>query len=305
MFKFKADRKGTTMAHTHRRVRLGMRVPVVLTVLITSLACTSSSALTQAGPRRVAQYIGAYASNWGYADRLIGPLQADKIFYPPWEPLPARWPSNSYGLAKGALAIIAYKVPTTHVVSFVKSIPRNRPVTMVFWQEPEAHLSASQFLSEFEQQSRLIQSAHRPNVEIADDAAIYRYQSQFPQSYNCQYVPPSRFVNYYYGDAYELNDQTLRDLPQFQRWTYCTAHRGHRRGLAEYGVGDCEGPAHRARTIAADAAYLKRNYPHLQVLSYWWSDTSPNAGTSCHTDWQFTSQPVIDTWKAIESGGQP
>lgn len=271
-------------------------------ILLASFGFADSGSLTQRGGAkgRPAQYVGAHALNWRGANSAIGPLRSNKVFYPASEPLPSRWPRDSYGMAPGALAIIAYKVPTTHVLSYVRSIPANRPVTMVFWQEPEAHLTASRFLSMFERQSRLIQSAHRPNVKIAYDASIWRYRREYPVAYGCDYVPPSRFVNYYYGDAYEANDQTLAREPQFQRWLHCTAHRHHRRGLAEYGLGGCQGAAYRARTIRSDAAYLNRNLPHLQVLSYWWDSRSPHSGTSCHTDWQFRHAAEISVWRAIE-----
>lgn len=289
--------------------------PIV--ALVTSLALLISVGLMQTGsassatarararPARPAQFVGAHALNWRSADSVIGPMRSDKIFYPPSEPLPPRWPRDSYGLARGALAIVAYKVPTENVLSFVRSIPRNRPVTMVFWQEPEAHLRASQFRAEFEQQSRLIHSARRPNVKVAFDASIWRYQPQYRASYDCQFVPKRQYVDYYYGDVYEPNDQTLRGERQFQRWTHCTAHRGRRRGLAEYGLGDCQGNAYRARTIMSDASYLSRNYPYLQVLSYWWNDTSHNSGTSCHNDWQFTDHPGVSAWRALESAQRP
>lgn len=252
-------------------------------------------------PSRPAQFVGAYAADWRSANRVLGPMRSDKIFYPPWEPLPRQWPKNSYGLTRGTLAVVAYKYPTKHVLSFVRSIPRTREVVMVFWQEPEAHLSASQFLSEFKAQSRLIRSAHRSNVAVAFDASTYRYQSWDRSAFNCGYVPPRRYVDYYFGDVYEANDQSLQQLPYFQRWVHCTAHRGRARGLAEYGLGDCQGAAFRAKTIVADTEYMSRNFPHLHVLSYWWSDTSPNSGTSCHTDWQFTDRTTISAWRTIES----
>ncbi len=269
--------------------------------LLASFSMAAPVAPSQIVKRSPARFVGAHSLNWPFADKVIGPLRADKLFYPPGHPLPARWPGNSYGLARGALAIIAYKVPTTHVLSFVKSIPSDRPVTMVFWQEPEAHMTASRFLRNFEQQSRLIRSAHRPNIKVAFDASTWRYQRVYRKSYNCQFVPPARFVNYYYGDVYEQNDQTLRAEPQFQRWVHCTAGRGRARGLAEYGLGDCQGDSYRAHTIMTDAAYLANNFPDLQVLSYWWTNTSPHSGTSCHTDWQFTHEPAIATWRALES----
>jgi hypothetical protein len=256
-------------------------------------------------PTRPAQFVGAYAANWRSANHILGPMRSDKIFYPPWEPLPQRWPKNSYGLTRGTLAIVAYKYPTKNVLSFVRSIPRTREVAMVFWQEPEAHLTASRFMSEFKAQSRLIQSAHRSNVAVAFDAGTYRYQSWDSSAYNCGYVPPRRYVDYYFGDVYEANDQSLEHLPYFQRWVHCTAHRGRARGLAEYGLGNCQGSAFRARTILADTRYMRRHFPYLHVLSYWWSDTSPDAGTSCHNDWQFTDPTTISVWRSIESGARP
>jgi hypothetical protein len=256
-------------------------------------------------PSRPAQFVGAYAADWRNANRVLGPMRSDKIFYPPWEPLPQRWPKTSYGLTRGALAIVAYKYPTKNVLSFVRSIPRTREVAMVFWQEPEAHVPASQFMSEFKAQSRLIRSAHRSNVAVAFDAGTYRYQPWDRSAYSCGYVPPRRYVDYYFGDVYETNDQSLQHLPYFQRWVHCTAHRGRARGLAEYGLGNCQGSVVRAKTILADTAYMSRSFPHLHVLSYWWSDTSPNSGTSCHTDWQFTDRTTISAWRGIESAGRP
>ncbi len=301
-----------------------MRLPTRLTTLLTLLTLTTVVVFAQAGAAtttrhvhrtganvsharrstarfRPAQFVGAYAADWSHANHVIGPMRSDKIFYPPSEPLPQSWPKDSYGLARGAIAIVAYKIPTTHVLSFVRSIPRGRRVTMVFWQEPEAHVSAPWFRSEFEKQSRLIQSAHRSNVTVAFDAGTYRYQRWDRSAYNCGYVPPRRFVNYYFGDVYEPNDQSLRRLNWFQRWVHCTAHRQRARGLAEYGLGDCQGSFVRMETILGDASYLSKNFPYLHVLSYWWSDTSPNSGTSCHTDWQFTDPGTINAWRSVES----
>ncbi len=292
--------------HTpHRNVRrLGPRAGLggFVVVLIALLVPAAPAAVTRPRTRRLAPFIGAQAWDWGQANSRIGPLGSDKLFYGPTEPLPTRWPRGSYGLPRRALAIIAYKVPTKHVLSFVRSIPRGRPVTMVFWQEPESHMTASHFLPEFERQSRLIRSAHRSNVKVAFDANIWRYQRQYPGSYNCQYVPPPKYVDYYYGDAYEFNDETLEAQPQFRRWAHCTSHRDRRRGLAEYGLSDCQGDAHRARTLIIDIAYLRRNFPGLRVLSYWWDDTSPNAGMNCHTDWQFTGPKTVGAWRALETG---
>lgn len=288
-----------------QRFELHIRLAAAVGVLIALLAPAAPAALTRPRRKRVAPFIGAQAWDWHQANNVIGPLRSDKIFYGPGEPLPARWPHGSYKLARRALAIIAYKVPTKHVLSFVRSIPSKRRVTMVFWQEPESHMTASHFLSEFERQSRLIHSAHRSNVKVAFDANIWRYQRRYPGSYHCQYVPPRQFVNYYYGDAYEFNAETLKAQPQFRRWAHCTARRDRRRGLAEYGVAGCQGDAHRAQTMRIDASYLSRNFPGLEVLSYWWDDTSPNAGTSCHTDWKFTGPRSVAVWKALESGRLP
>jgi hypothetical protein len=287
-----------------RPARLGtVLTPLALAaVMLFAQAGAASTTISSHGRRaaqfRPAQYVGAHALDWSQANRVLGPMRSDKVFYPASQPLPPRWPKNSYGVSRGALAIVAYKVPTKNVLSFVRSIPRNHEVTMVFWQEPEAHVSASWFRSEFEAQARLIHSAHRSNVTIAYDASTYRYQRWDRSAYDCQYVPPRHYADYYFGDVYEQNDQSLRRLPWFERWVHCTAHHGRARGLAEYGLGSCQGTFVRMETMLGDASYLGRHFPYLHVLSYWWDQRK---STSCHTDWQFTDPGTINAWREIEA----
>ena len=274
-------------------------------------------------------YIGAFvgtvghqkgrAAQWNAADKEIGPLQSDKIFYGTGTPKPL--PPSFKGsvcdqLKDEPVCVIAYKTaPKQTVESFVESMPprRSRPVIMVYSDEPElgkSGMSPAAYKKNFDLRSEWVRQAARAKglsyVKVAMDSSTYGYGRGRP-GYDCSYLPAASNVDYYLTDVYEHRLTTLQDQADFQRWNQCTASKGKPQGLAEYGLGVCTktgAPAttpEREQTLSTDAAYLAKNFPHLFLWEYWWSTIS-GTGAKCAHSW-FSPKSVIATeWKKIEAG---
>ena len=111
------------------------------------------------------------------------------------------------------------------------------------------------------------------------------------------------------ADVYQPTLIGLKTDAEFLRWNYCTAGRGKPQGIGEYGLGVCVAKGtftepDRANTLAADAAYLARAFPHLLMWQYWWSTISGATGPC--DKWKFpVSSPTLREWKAIEAGTAP
>jgi hypothetical protein len=292
-------------------------------------------------PYRAATLIGAKdpstdGSEFGYANSMIGPLQADKLFYGNSRALPARYSASTCNnLPWDVTCVLAYKVPTTNVASFVSSIPAGRNTILIWHQEPEhdpfpGHCGSSgaNFVCEFEAQARLIRShttpVNRANVWIADNATTYQYDpgtnfNSGGAEGSCAYTVPSRYVDFYLADIYESSGNrtrggTLEDSPTWKGWLSCVLPQNKPIGLAEYGV-NCETSANEASTheaMAADDRYLRnqsfvpagssRAFSRPVVLwEYWWYD---NGGERC----QFTPSGgpggalAVQQWRANETG---
>lgn len=274
------------------------------------------------------RYIGAFAgtagqppaTQWNAAYAQIGPLQSDKIFYGTGtpKPLPRTFKGSvCASLRNQPVCVIAYKTASESTVkSFVESMPKHRvsPVIMVYWDEPElgkSGMSPATYKKNFDLRSQWVRQAARARglsyVKVAMDSATYGYGKGRP-GYDCSYLPAASEVDYYLADVYEHRLTGLADKADFQRWNQCTARMGKPQGLAEYGLGVCTrtgAPAterQREQTLAGDAAYLAKNFPHLFLWEYWWSTISGSGGKCAHSKFPANSVTASE-WKRIEAGG--
>ncbi len=284
-------------------------------------------------PYRAATLIGAKdpstnAGAFGYANGVIGPLQADKLFYSASRVLPASYrASTCANLPADVTCVLAYKVPTIDVASFVASIPAGRNTILTWHQEPEHDPFAgscgsrgANFVCQFVRQSKLIRSSttlsNRANVWVADDASTYQYDPGTSNNSggaegSCAYTVPSRYVDFYFADTYEstadagILGDTLDNSPMWTGWLSCVLPQNKPIGLAEYGV-NCDSSANAPSThqvLAADDRYLKgesfipagssKAYTRPVILwEYWWYD---NGGLNC----QFTPGGLPDGAQAV------
>lgn len=276
-------------------------------------------------PYRAATLIGAKdpsgdASQFGHANSAIGPLQADKMFYSPSKALPAAYSASTCAKLPAAVTcVLAYKVLTTNVASFVRSIPAGRDTIMVWWQEPENDRfsgpgsNGQNFVSDFEAQSRLIRgsvtAANISSVFVAMDAGGYQYDAGSKHNLGgagggCYFIPPARYVDFYLGDHYEAK-ATGVSLPnggapgaEWRGWLGCVAPRNKPIGVAEYGLNGINPPHYAnapttSQTFAADNSYLESQPDGLPVVlwEYWWYDNDDH--------WQFTPVGSPDGSRAV------
>lgn len=283
--------------------------------LAVTLGIAAAAAAPAAAATRVT-YIGAYAPSataWKTANKEIGPLQTDKIFYGTGspQPLPPSFTGSTCDKLRRdqPVCIIAYKTASKKTVqSFVASMPthRSRPVIMVYWQEPELHLSPATFKTDFDLRSGWVRQAAKARglsyVKVAMDAATSQYARQGSGAYKCEYLPAAKYVDYYLSDVYQRSKLTgLPGVQGFQRWATCTARKSKPRGIAEYGLDKCHGTTEpqRATTLGDDAAYLAKNFPNLVIWNYWWADTHTGA---CHDPKFPVKSPTATEWRKIEAG---
>lgn len=252
---------------------------------------------------RAARIIGAAVRDFTAADAEIGPLQDQRIFYP--RALPASFIASAGDrLPPGVTAIISYKTQNTNVVSFVRSIPANRSVIMIFHHEPEHSYgpNGSRFVAQFDAQSNLIRSVHRSNVRIAMAAGSYQYVDG-RNGVSGSYLPAPASVDMYLLDYYEPfpDGKGIAKDPEFQNWYRLVKNRGKPLGFAEYGLssnGTAAGNATRVATLKADDAWLMAHGP-FAIWSYWWKDS---ALTTARDSWKFTDPGAIAEWRSIERG---
>lgn len=285
-------------------------------------------------PYRAATLIGAKdpstnASQFGNANSAIGPLQADKMFYTPTHAVPAAYSASTCAkLPADVTCVLAYKVPTTNVASFVRSIPAGRNTIMVWYQEPENNKfsgpgsNGQNFVSDFEVQSNLIRdsvtAANISNVFVAMDAEGYQYDPGSNHNLGgagggCFFIPPARYVDFYLNDQYEdaATGASLPDIAgqpgaEWRGWLGCVASQGKPIGVAEYGLNGINSPDNAngpttSQALAADNSYLESQPDGLPVVlwEYWWYDNGDH--------WQFTSggspdgSQAVAQWKADET----
>jgi hypothetical protein len=299
-------------------------------VVAASLAAVAGTAPAASAASRVT-YIGAFAGSakqWNDAYFQIGPLQSDKVFYGTGKPpvLPTSFANSTCArLNYQPVCVIAYKTASESTVkSFVESMPAHRssPVIMVYWQEPEVGnktpISAATFKTNFEERSQWVRQAAQQAkaqgkdlsyVKVAMDSATSEYGPGGRGS-GCAYFPPASDVDYYLADVYEHKLTGLQGT-NLQAWSQCVAEKGHGQpqGIAEYGLGVCTatgGPAteaEREQTLAGDAAYLAKNFPHLLLWEYWWSTVTGSPHNPCAGHGKFPANSVTATeWRKLEAG---
>jgi transcriptional regulator with XRE-family HTH domain len=253
---------------------------------------------------RIARLVGARVSDWRAANQDVGPLRTQRVYY---TQLPARFTgSQGSQLPPGVVPIVSYRVRTTNVASYVRSV--NRPLVVIFQYNPEPRMSAADFTTAFEEQSSLVHSVHNPDVLVAVSADIYQYQrSVNVEAASCGYIPPPAYVDTYLAAVYEpyLQGIPRTDHGGFVAWERCTDGQGRPRGLVEYGLGlgiqgsrSCQSEAMRTRVMRDDMAYLRDNLPGLEILEYWWMPDGTS--TPCSRSWQFPAESSTGLlWRAI------
>jgi hypothetical protein len=288
-----------------RQRRAGRLAFAATLALLASGTGSASGGLEAATGTRAATIIGAAAANFTAADMTIGPLQDQRIFYP--NALPASFIGSAGDrLPAGVTAVISYNTENTNVVSFLRSVPANRPVIMIFHHEPEHSYgpSGATFVAQFESQSKLIRSLHRPNVRVAMAAEAYQYVDG-RNGASGSYLPPAAYLDMYLLDYYEPHPapdgKGIAKNRQFQAWYRLVKNRGRQLGFAEYGLssdGSATADAVRVATMKADAAWMVAHGP-FAIWSYWWKDAPASSSAN---SWQFTDPGAVTEWRAIEAG---
>jgi hypothetical protein len=237
--------------------------------------------------------------SWKKGAHEIGNPRVTRLFY--------RQLPNSFSrqrVPEGVLLIVSYKQPTTNVASYVRSIPADEDVQLVFHHEAEAdYASGSAFVSQFNAQEQLAHSAN-PRIPFAFVGGGFGYRQGQP-GYDGSFIPPK--ADAYYLDSYQRGDgwSPLRPAeqdPTVQRFRSLLAAKGHQfNGFTEYGRGavDRSHPLtrdlvhQRMHVFAADEKYL-RSLPNVQVWAYW--DTTDRASG---TQWRLTDSKSQSAWRAI------
>lgn len=278
--------------------------------LIASLAIAGSSFHPAVGAHPPTDSLNA----WVQAEKTLGHMTAQRIYY---QSLPPSFTTDNFcsGLPLDATCVVSYKTPNQNVVSYVKSVPADRKVVLIFHHEPECggtfpgHAdfpSEQAFLNEFEIQSNLIRSADNPAVKVAMVACVTDYQLPYSPSQpghdasNCGWIPPRQYVDFYYGDIYDNNVSGAWNIPGMLRWLQCTRDHHRRRGIAEWGIPHstgCNAQLTRAEDLGLSYQFFERRMPRMQMLLYFWVD-----GLGVCQDWQFHEPDAVLEWHRIENG---
>jgi hypothetical protein len=297
---------------------------IIGTAAITAVASLAmmlpATAQTPVIPKNTGPWTGAVGVNtlpgWRQMNQVIGPSHTARVYYA--DGLPATWsdPTNFCSSLPSVLCVISYhtKEKTQAAMdTFIEGInpKRSAPVFISYFDEPEAHITSSQFISGYENQVDEVRAAcakagNCAVVKVGMIAESFQYQVG-ERGYSCSYIPPAQYVDVYFADTYEPTLVGLRKDTGFQRWATCAKSEGSNvvLGLTEYGLGDCVtsgtfSEQARENQLAADATYLSVHYPHLYEWEYYWH-TGPSAG-GCK-EYQFPAPSVTATeWKAIEQG---
>jgi transcriptional regulator with XRE-family HTH domain len=252
----------------------------------------------------VANLVGARVVDWRAADQDVGPLQTGRVYHRDLPPSFAGTPEGR--LPAGVVPIVSYRIATTNVVSYVRSVTRR--TILIFQYNPEAHMSAATFTAAFEEQSDLIRSARNPKVQVATSAKISQYRPGVNMAARrCAYIPPPVYVDYYLAAVYDpyLRGIARTDGGGFVVWQGCTSGLHRPRGLVEYGLGlgipgsaSCQPESRRTDVMRSDMVYLHDQVPDLVVLEYWW--TTRDANPPCLRSWQFaTGSSTGDLWRTL------
>lgn len=252
----------------------------------------------------VANLVGARVVDWHAADQDLGPLRTERVYH---RELPPSFAGTAEGrLPAGVVPIVSYRVATTNVVRYVRSVTRR--TILIFEYNPEPRMSAATFTAAFEEQSDLIRSARNPEVEVATSANIAQYRpGANDAATRCAYIPPPVYVDYYLAAVYDpyLRGIARTDGGGFVVWQGCTTGLHRPRGLVEYGLGlgipgssSCQPESRRTDVLRSDIGYLHANVPDLVVLEYWWATKELNP--PCLRSWQFPAgSSTADLWRTL------
>ena len=230
--------------------------------------------------------------------RTIGPLECTKLFYS--GALPTTFVGQTeQQLPAGVLPVVCYKTQdASATASYVQSV--TRPLWLIYYQEPEGNLSASDFLSQFATESALIRAQNNSNVKVVMCGGGYQYRTGGNAAAG-QYLPPTSQVDGYTVDLYQQQEGDAEQWPtkgleNFDRWVNwygLVSGTGKMLGITEYGVdaptsGDV---SVRNARIQQDCAFLRTIPTPLTLWSYWWVG-----------EWQFTDAATEQTWQEICTG---
>lgn len=256
----------------------------------------------------VANLVGARVVDWRAAEQDLGPLQTERIYHSELPPSFADTPEGR--LPAGVVPIVSYRVATTNVVSYVRSVTRR--TILIFQYNPEPRMNAEMFTAAFEDQSVLIRSARNPEVQVATSARISQYQPAVNMAAaRCAFIPPPAYVDYYLAAVYDpyLQGIARTEGGGFVIWQGCTTGLQRPLGLVEYGLGlgipgstSCQPESRRTDVMRSDMAYLHSHIPDLVVLEYWWSVREANP--PCVRSWQFAAgSSTGQLWRTLANRG--
>jgi hypothetical protein len=273
-------------------------------------------------------------ANYNWSIGYVGRSQGVKYFYSPT--LPASFlGSKGDALPSGVSLVICYKTLGTNVASFVNSI--NRPVTMVYYQEPEGNFTlGSDFVGNLKGQSDIIRGVNNSHVTIAMDSGGFNYRNGGPSDVTSgnylrglRAVSPTsgqRYVDYYFLDCYYTglgnNTLYLDTCSIFTNWFALiddTSVIGGTRcpvGFPEYGLGQQFGDTWRHDRISHDhdfiggiGAFAGAGLPSMTAFPikcwmYWWSDNAMTGAGDLTHQFQFEDAATKTLWTGFttESG---
>ena len=226
-----------------------------------------------------------------YANSVIGPLTATKLFY---TGLPSSIADTSKlqgggspnDLPAGVVPVLCYKTPTTNVASFAASV--TRPVIMVWLNEAEnKSYTYSQFKTTFSQQSALIRGAANPLVQVAMVSIGYQYHTGVnADAVAGRWLANSADTDMYLIDLYQHYDIQSSGQPggyawpaaglsgwdQWLNWVNVAAAKNKPLGIAEYGID--------SQMLATDPAGAARTARLQQDIGYLADAFTPGGGTT-------------------------
>jgi hypothetical protein len=297
---------------------LGAAVASAVTLLGMALPAVAQSRVTWIGAVGVDSLQG-----WKQMNKDVGPSQTAREYYAGG--LPSSW-SDKTNFCKSlpsVICVISYHTEEKSqqaMNAFVKGISKDRaaPVFIVYWDEPEAHITSGKFINGYEKQVDEVRAAcwkaHNCGVvKVGMIASTYQYQTPKMKGYGCSYIPPARYVDVYFADTYEPVLVGLGSDAGFQRWATCAKREGGSvvLGLTEYGLGVCVTKGKfteqkRQTQLAADARYLSVHFPRLYMWEYYWHMGASAGGCK---EFQFPAGSVppkelvtAKEWQAIEHG---
>lgn len=256
-----------------------------------------------------AQVMSVHAPSWAVANAQVGPLTGDRIYFP--GAVPSRYSGLCAALPAGVTCIISYNKPTQNVAGFIASIPSSRTVYIAYSHEPEAQHkwpSGAAFVAAFDAQSAIIRKAAdgRSNIHIASISSSYHYAGNAAKGIGCSYIPAASEVTDYLVDNYQPYPTSAgaANDPGLESWLKCVAGRSRPVGIAEYGVGTCNGAGAQVAALKADDAYFKSTaftdkYGRLALWSYW--DTNKGSNLPCYQTFALAGA-MVGTWRSIVAG---